>query len=672
MADLLAHDKYQDETTSISDNSTSTSDDDTDLKTQLPDKNAKNSDSDSDGESTQIDKGNKSLRDANLSHESNGAPISKSKSDQRREVESVKDCSHKPFLTNGRETEEHPMECSGDNSNREISNENSIPNDEMLNEQTEKSYSEDDQNLHNYDNTRHRANESASKSGGERHILDVKHLNDSGIDITDMETERIIENSLQSSNVDETRHDTNAVIYDETAPRRINRPSRLKLQTPEDDSKLFMDGIDKLISPDATKSPTRTRRSGSVEIPHYKAASKARPIIVYNEPEEYEDSKEIVNHLEQNQKRQHRTVSMPQRNYDPNRLIVDDIQQHHHYKKSPDMQRKSLSTVLEQTKRSESPVLRAKSRSESSPSTYRKYGRKISSEARLAGGAPDYKRQPIRKISSNARLEHVMESLDNVPEEGPKSRRVSFGTATYIKHNQENTTEADLANIRHNKPERAEIHKNEYNERKVDNDDVRNGDIRTQARLDNRQIKETQENHITKATTGFDNKAYIEDEINDHPIHTMKIIDSQTGTSMKVKENINSIIKESPSTESLILFEATRSLEQNHMGKKNKKISTHSLPDVSRNAHEQTVFRHSVGVTDSPRSILKVKADDSVSNASAESFSKGKRYKVKRNSVSLYHEQHGDVQKGPWVGISRKDFKRVIEPLHENTNNLAN
>ena len=673
MADLLAPDKYQDETASTPDNCASTIGDDIDHKNLLPTKYAENPDSNVDGEETESCKENQNLRDAKLDHESSAAPNSNCKPDQRGEIETVKNA----FLSNGIEVELELAESSNNNVNHDS---NSIRNDAILTDYSEKSCLEDDLILHN--NNTHRTNGSATESGGQRHILDVKHLNDSGIDITDIETEKIMENHLHSS----TTHDKKEVIYDETAPKRINRPSRLKIKSPEDESTLLMDGIDKLISPDdkgAGKSPTRMRRSGSVETPQYKTVSKARAIIVYNEPEEYEHSQTNTKHFEQNQKsehrselpqphnHQHRSESLPQKYiYDPNRLLVDQIEQHHLYKKSPDMHRKFFSTALEPTKRSESPVLRMKNRSESSPSTYRKYGRKISSDARLCGGAPDAhsKQQPVRKISSNARIEHVKESFDNIPEEEPKCRRVSFGTATYIKHGHKVNIEKGLEKLRHNSSEQTEVHKNESNERNIGNKEFRNGDVRMQASPNNRVTKDTTQNNVIKPTAaGFNNKAYIEDEKTAYPKQAMKIIDSQTGTSMNVRENIYSTIKKSTSSESLISFEATKSMDtkslgQNHREKKEKKLSTHSLPDVSRNEHTKKKARHSVGITGSPRSILKVKTDDTVSNGSTNSIN-GTRLKIKRDSVALYHEQHDDVEKqnrGNWVGISRKDFKRVM------------
>ena len=673
MADLLAPDKYQDETASIPDNCASTIGGDIDHKNRLPTEYAENPDSNIDGQETESCKEKQNQRDAKLDHESSAAPNSNWKSDQRGEIENVKNGFHETVLSNGIEVEVELAESNNNNVNHGNNNNNSIRNNAMLNDHSENSCLDDDPILHNNNNNKHRANVSATESGRERHILDAKHLNDSGIDITDIETEKIMENHLHSS----ITHDKKEVIYDETAPKRINRPSRLKIKSPEDESTLLMDGIDKLISPDdkgAGKSPTRMRRSGSVETPQYKTVSKARPIIVYNEPEEYEHSQTNTKHFEQNHNSEHRS-ELPQPHngehrpeslqqtyvYDPNRLLLDQVQPHHLYKKSPDMHRKFYSTALEPTKRSESPVLRMKNRSESSPSTYRKYGRKISSDARLCGGAPDVrsKRPPIRKISSNARIEHVKESIDNIPEEEPKCRRVSFGTATYIKHGHKVNIEKGLENLRHNRSEQAEVNKNKNNERHIDNKELRNGDVRT---------KEISQNHIINPTTaGFDNKAYIEDEKADHPKQAMKIIDSQTGTSMNVRENIYSTIKKSTSSESLISFEATKaldikSLDQNHREKKEKKLSTHSLPDVSRNEHTKKKARHSVGITDSPRSILKVKMDDTVSNGSTDTIN-GTRLKIKRDSVALYHEQHDDVEKqnrGNWVGISRKDFKRVM------------
>ena len=679
MADSLAFDKYQDETICPPDNCPSAHDDN-DHMNQSPLIHAENRGSGVHEEESKSDKENENLRgDATFDHESNDAPISHYKSEQRIQMENGEGGCHE----NEMRTEVESQECNNNNNN----DNNNIIKDTIFTDRSENSYSDANRILHNNVDNHQRAYGTIRESDEEKHILDVKHLNDSGIDITDIETERIMENHLHNS----ATYDNNEIIYDETAPKRIHRPSKLKIHVPDEGSKLLMDGIDKLISPNdkgTAKSPTRMRRAGSVDIPRYKTPSKGRPIIVYNEPEEYVDSQASREQYIHDYDSQHHSEPPLQRlEDDPDRLHVDHIQPHDHYKKSPDTIRKFYSHTLEPTKRCESPVLRMKNRSESSPSTYKKYGRKISSDARLGGGASDShsNRQPIRKISSHARLEHVMESV-NMPKEEPKCRRVSFGAATYIgcasKPGHKFTTDTVLEQLKDNRHELTEVHKIENSKRNIDNKlELRNGDLRMQAKphkffieqqnenstcISNEDNTVNSQNHsINQTTAGYDNKAYNVDENTHHLSPSMKVIDSQTGTHMNVKKNLHSTIKESSSSESLISFEATKSLDQSH---REKKLSTHSLPCVSNHELTKKKPRYSVGVTDSPKSILKVRNDDSVSTGSFESIN-GKRYKVKRDSVALYHEQQcpgdDDVEKqyhGSWVGISRKDFKRVIKP----------
>ena len=526
---------------------------------------------------------------------------------------------------------------------------------------------------------------------------DGEYLNSSSIEANDVETETVIKDQNQ---VQITPND-NEILYDETKPKRIQNPNKLKISVPPEGSKLVLEGIDRLISPDETslvkRSPHR-RRNASVEKPVYENAARGRPIVVYDEAEEDAEKHANVKYpAEQCNSKQ----SFQEQSCETASLHVPDsgLNVHRdHYQKSPDIQRKFHSSEFDGrgdlTRRSESPVLRLKNRSESAQ-CYSKYGRKISSDARLGVSHTTdsvTKRDPIRKISSHARLEHVEESRNDFRQiEEPKQRRVSFGVTTI--HNVENgpTNKAGSGHI----PEIIYPHHYENSPIRISDRikhqsdvvlDVNSKDSKTHAHPTQKYMSENveirvetvdyngaltpQEEPEIKPTElclneQYDNNAFVDDE---HVLETQnhlslpKIIDSQTGTPMEVRKNFSSNSLNS-STESLILFQANKALNKLP---KEKKLSTHSLPceTTKGHGHDKKKARHS-DVNGLPKSILKVKTDDSVSNASTESV-KGRKHSSKRDSIVLYHDRNGDLivdgakrDRGPWVGISRNDFKRV-------------
>ena len=502
----------------------------------------------------------------------------------------------------------------------------------------------------------------------------------------------------QSYNNNSETLTTNDIVYDETKPKRIQNPNKHKVSATQEGSKLLQDGINKLISPDddipAKRSSSR-RRLASAGI--YENQGTGRPMIVYTDP----DSEiSLINSDQQDGPKQteENDTGLTDQPIKQDTLTVNGnghFISRKHYQKSPENRRKVYSAEFDSTpgisRKCESPVMKLKSRSETS-SPYNKPGRKISSNARL-GGKQDYIVRPeqMRKISSHARLEHSVDPKDGQLIEEPKQRRVSFGTATYI-HNFDAIKNHDDI-FSKNSPSDIRTRLANYNGQKVllfphrqhessmDTKEVPENRIRlihqdeiaqteTDVDIGYRDIHDAHDLHPkptnmepkTDPNGHYDNIAYVDNELakESDTAHNLKIIDSQTGTPMEVRRHLDNSKALSSSTESLVEFQLKKKQLPNN--NKEHKASTQSLPNGFE--HVKKISQCSDDASDGPKSILKVRKDDSVSLNSMES-AKNNDSKVRRDSVALYHAQHGDgtsdgeKRAGSWIGISQKDLKTV-------------
>ena len=504
----------------------------------------------------------------------------------------------------------------------------------------------------------------------------------------------------QLHNQDEKIPATAEIIYDETKPKRIQKPNIPKISVPHEGSTLLQEGINRLISPDedvpVKRSPNR-RRLASVELPSHGNEVRGRPVIVYNDP----DSETGQNVTDQQSGLKQPTENHAEQtgehiNPEMGTLHVPGtgrFASRNRYQKSPEMMRKIYASESDsrvgKTRRCESPVLKLKSRSESS-NPYNKPGRKISSDARLGGKNDVFvKPVPMRKISSHARLEHSQDSEECQVIEEQKRRRVSFGTATYISsveeiknndavsrrlsdhitnHHSKSTAQAFLPTPNTQQPgiePQKHVEDGKSSKLSLQQDLLTQNKIYVDKTFHDGTLKSHPKSNKEAATDSpneqYDNKAFVNDEIalENDILPKLKIIDSQTGTPMEVRKNLESTKALSSSTESLIEFQPNK---KHSVSAKEQILSAHSLPNGHTSEH---VKKNSYGsdVSEGPKSILKVRKDDSVSMSSTDSL-KDKNQTVRRDSVALYHLQHGDIaddkrDRGPWIGISRKDFKRV-------------
>lgn len=407
---------------------------------------------------------------------------------------------------------------------------------------------------------------------------------------------------------EQKNNDVPDIIYDDTKPKRLSNPKALKLDLGSHNSHAFQESINVLISPDDSESPTRRKR---------------KPLHTVKSESAIADTRHHLTGVSDDKDAEARS----RRETVPERRTVQSPQSRLHYDRSPESCQRKVS----------SPVQRLMAKNSNLA-------------AAAAANSKDRKgyNQPRRKISSDARLEHryIDGQLTIATSQAPK-RKVSFDTSALINGNRVTplNDEFSVKEVPEPFPEEeiepvvysTEI-KSEYRESPklniprviltTDNDESfeQSDSDKDVPEETNSELSEGEEGYAS----GCDNKGYIKDE--DEFVRTEDKVNQEEyrGTSSARRKRLTPISDPSYRFDEVAVIPH----KMDHL-QVNKKVSTCSLPsNIGR--------RISNDDQGTPKSILKVRREDAESINSEDSVAV-KNFKVRKDSIALFMDQHGTV-----------------------------
>lgn len=425
--------------------------------------------------------------------------------------------------------------------------------------------------------------------------------------------------------------DVSDIVYDDTKPKRLSNPKNLKLDLDSQGSQTLQESISYLISPDEpddTGSPTRRKRKQLHSV-------KSEPAIVNTRRQ---NNKSVTDNDTDKRSRRETVPERTTKQIDSNRL---------HYDRSPERAQRKVSSPVQR--------LMAKNSSLAAAAAANSKDRKSSTEGRLTNPDKSFVyNQPRRKISSDARLEHRYIDGQLMPptSQAPK-RKVSFDTSALINgsrvmplndeytvqevpgHISEEETEHEV-NGEENKLEILDSLKRNIPRVVLTTDEEESfeqNDSDSKGILDESNSDLSAESEEGYAS-GCDNRGYIPDE-DDYvePKDTLNQ-DSYQGS------NETRVRRLSPISDPTYRFDEAAviphtNIRMNYLSP-SKKVSSSSLPsNIGRRVSSND--DHSP-----PKSILKVRREDAESINSEESVAV-KNFKVRKDSIALFLDQHGTV-----------------------------
>ena len=476
--------------------------------------------------------------------------------------------------------------------------------------------------------------------------------------------------SVSGNSNDDQNSVTSQNIYDDTQPKRLKQNKNIKLDLTSESDRL-MKGIDVLISPDEKSHRSPTRRRGISET-FSPLLSLEREFVPYNESMGLTDktvAKENVekdsskrpsvnvksdldrSSLEVNDFKQaiindygtesgYRSdsdgeISTPDesdescKSVSPKRVSENVICEHEN---EVDMERGHETSIEQVCYKNAEPIV-----SSDVPRMPQLRTRKISSDA-VIDDRGRYRVTP-RKISADANLERRYATAEEPCDaQSPRKRRVSFGMVAYVKTgeriekgiaplNDEIQIHRDPENYltkndKNNKQNQAEIKVDDNTDGKLPTFQIAIDETSTESNgnpqfyLSDKWSAEQEKNRITNE--GLDNPSFVNDEEEIGDIFPNAKLEVQS------EEGLQKSNQDLP----------TKVSQQ-------KKISTQSLP-VGIDYRETKRLSWQSDDSPMPKSILKNKTASSDSLASESSVNE-KRFKVRKDSIALFTDQHGQV-----------------------------
>lgn len=459
---------------------------------------------------------------------------------------------------------------------------------------------------------------------------EVKHdQTASGFEISDTDTKDFHGNTNQAASL------VSDVIYDETKPRRLPHPksNKLDLDRTRDQNNAFQESINRLISPDDDSgSPKRRNRKPLMSV-------KSAPIVTSQN--NATSSPPGASGYPRSRIESTPPSRTARQEYSLENKPIQTIQVPN-YKQSPDTKRRKVSSPVQRLIVKNSPLAAAAAACSKD--------RKISVEARLGHYYDRSYIPPKRKISSDARLEHryAEEQLRLPSNSGPK-RKVSFDTTTLINGrkmmplNDEYTVkEEPEKEIMSKRPTNLNIPTVILTSPEDDKPAEENEEnIEEEKQCENNSNSNSEYSEEGYAS-GYDNSAYVADEEpEDEDFYSENSRSKQAYASGGTIESERRTTRLSAVTdqpmgfdEPAVISHTAENFNSNRF--RVKKVSDSSLPD-------RYGRKISTGSDLSPpRSILKVKRDDGDSLVSEDSIA-GKSFKVRKDSLALFMDQHGQL-----------------------------
>ncbi|XP_045166049.2 uncharacterized protein LOC123529674 [Mercenaria mercenaria] len=419
-----------------------------------------------------------------------------------------------------------------------------------------------------------------------------------------------------------TNNDVSDIVYDDTKPKRLshNRPQKLELENNTQNA--LHETISYLISPD--DSPTRRKRRplNSTRSEPVMSQSNSRCGIEDTKDTEFETkTRRATDH----ENRQMQTLRKPR------------------YSNSPESNRKKVSSPVQR--------LMVKNSALAAAAAANSKDRKCSSEARLT----NYDKQlvyiaPRRKISSDARLEHrYLEEHLSLPSKNVPKRKVSFDTSALINGNRmmplndepvmkekphiiEEVSEsiADTPETGHNIQRSPKLHIPKVILTTDDDEGFDQNDKDSPANEES--CSENSEEGEEGYASGCDNKAYIKDEDEYvQPKETSNPASPRQANGTRER-------RLSPMSDPSYKFNEAAVLPHTNMDYLTIDRNT------SANSPGSYAVRRISAYDDQspPKSILKTRRDDAESINSEDSVGV-KNFKVRKDSIALFMDQHGEI-----------------------------
>ena len=480
--------------------------------------------------------------------------------------------------------------------------------------------------------------------------------------------------SVSGNSNDDQNSVTSQNIYDDTKPKRLKQNKNIKLDLTSESDRL-MKGIDVLISPDENSHRSPTRRRGISEtsspllslekqyVPYNESMGVTDKTVAKENVEKDSSKRPSVNvksdfdrsSLEVNDCKQaiindygtesgYRSdsdgeISTPDesdescKSVSPKRVSENVICEHEH---EVNMKREQETSIKQVCYKNVEPVI-----SNDVPRMPQLRTRKISSDT-VIDDRGRYRVTP-RKISADANLERRYATAEEPCDaQSPRKRRVSFGMVAYVRTGER--IEKGIAPLNdeiqvHRDPgnyltKNAEIldKNNKHNQIEINVADDTDGKLPTfqiaidetstesngnlQFYLSDKWSAEQEKNRITNE--GLDNPSFVNDEEEIGDIFPNAKLEVQS------EEDLQKSNQDLP----------TKVSQQ-------KKISTQSLP-VGIDYRETKRLSWQSDDSPMPKSILKNKTASSDSLASESSLNE-KRFKVRKDSIALFTDQHGQV-----------------------------
>ena len=471
---------------------------------------------------------------------------------------------------------------------------------------------------------------------------DTEHAGDKDRNVYDKKSG--LKNHFPSNVANNGDATDNGILYDDTKPKRLPNPKKFKLGVEEDtESKRRVrttsasprsslhESISILISPDELDSPPKRRR----RLPETR--------------DDYRQDYDISRADDDNS-------DVDTLHTDINR-VVPDIEKGEHYQRSPELARRKLSNRTSvvanehnQTLRCSSPVERLITKHGQHDMTSNVL-RKHSSDARLVGNRERVKPPPQRKVSLEARIEAQRYNEESNSVEQFRRRKVSFDTTALVNGSRFMPLNDEIA-----LSDRHEMATHEDDQQHYPNDGMNQfkSDLAHENQVTDEEYNESnldndREEIVNKFNDYYDNKAYIEDEVqyNDTPIIKPNNAYNHNGARYDLDTN------QRPMKQTDDRFQTSYNNSQSSIDGKVKRWSTQS---------------NDSGL---PKSILKLRKEDTDSMVSEDSLTSNRAFKLRKDSIALFTDKNGEVQlqalrkeySNPWRRFGKKNIKQVQQIL---------
>ena len=571
--------------------------------------------------------------------------------------------SHSEVFVNGNHTRGEVKEEEGEEENLQ---------DAQSNRMVNVSYRKQEHNHYSDDGNANSLTQSEEKSKHPDFETDASQF-DSGMSNKNLD-------STSNNSKDELNSEQLENFYDDTKPKRLKQTKKIKLDL-KSKSDMLMQGIDVLISPDehSHRSPTRRKGiSGSTSPIHL----TDRPFLPYGEMSEKTDkvaaNENVINNSQHNEsylptENVEQNINLDRNHLDSNGdkiMTINDCSNESGYRsdssgeisipcdadktyKNTYPTRVSTHDQLKIASPTEDQINHEVSNGQESCKTeertivYRDGSRFLQPSRRKMSPDPlirksDEQRIVPRKLSADANLERRYKTAQEINDAQPlRKRRVSFGMVAYIKGDDGTGKQISPLNDEIRLFVNSGVNPVTSEAMKETSESVAQDKIESKADND-QQLPKFQTASERESLAAKDNyKYYLSDDMYDGD-ESLTIGNHQFENPAFVNDEVD-VEGKNNNPESETQLNSDQGTNQGLPKEKyfEKKISTHSLP-VGIGFRDTKRLSWQSDDSPMPKSILKNKTASSDSLTS-ESSTNEKRFKVRKDSIALFTDQHGQI-----------------------------